>query len=69
MQASIFFHFLWTINSVFLDIMITIIIIDGIIHNFKLLYWDDKSSRNSEYLKFLAANWKKKDLPYNTIKN
>ena len=37
MQVSNSFHFLQTINSVFLDIIITIIIIDGMIHNFKII--------------------------------
>lgn len=69
MQVSKFFHFLWTIDIVFLDIIIiTIITIDGMIHKFKTILTISHHETVNILNFWIAANWKK-DLPYNTIKN
>ena len=69
MQVSKFFHFLWTIDIVFLDIIIiTIITIDGMIHKFKIILTISQHETVNILNFWIAANWKK-DLPYNTIKN
>lgn len=69
MQVSKFFHFLWTIDIVFLDIIIiTIITIDGMIHKFKIILTISHHETVNILNFWIAANWKK-DLPYNTIKN
>ena len=59
MQVSKFFHFLWTINSVLLDIIITIIIIDGMIHNFKIILTMSHHETVNILNFWIAANWKK----------